>query len=60
MQLNKGVIINVKTMNENELFVCTRDMKNMVQMNASGGKRNIRFTDVYNIHKISSPLAARI
>jgi hypothetical protein len=29
MKLNKGVIIMVKAMNGNEMFVSARDMKNM-------------------------------
>jgi hypothetical protein len=50
VKLNKSIIVKGEAMNGDEIFVCTRNMKNIIKNKVAGRSGNDRFTNTRNLH----------
>jgi hypothetical protein len=50
VKLNKSIIVKGETMNGNDIFVCSRNMKNIIKNKVTGRSGNNRFTNTRNLH----------
>jgi hypothetical protein len=50
VKLNKSIIVKGEAINGDEIFVCTKNMKNIIKNKVAGRSGNNKFTNTRNLH----------